>query len=186
MSPRMLLLYTSRAVLFAAGAAVLCAAGRVWFLRSRKTGWSRRDTLLLLLVFFLAALLEITVIRGGPDWDVLRTGAAVRQVILVPFRSAYELYRDGLWYFCVEVLGNTAAFIPFGVLLPLCFPRFGRIRRILAASAGLSLCIELAQYALATGVADVDDLLLNTLGGLTGFGLVRLTRKVRRKRETSV
>ena len=60
--------------------------------------------------------------------------------------------------------------------------RVQRIRRrlliaamvALLAGAGTSVCIELMQYLLMTGVTDVDDVLLNALGALLGWSLARL------------
>ena len=49
--------------------------------------------------------------------------------------------------------------------------------RVLLAGAGLSLGIEIAQYLLGTGYADVDDVLLNALGALAGCGLLRRLRR---------
>ena len=49
----------------------------------------------------------------------------------------------------------------------------------LLAGAGLSAAIELMQYLLMTGVTDVDDVLMNVLGALTGWLLARLWRRLR-------
>lgn len=183
MSPAALLVYVRRALLFAGVVSAAYAGVRLLLLRLRKEKWTRQELLRLLLVFYLAALLQITVIRGGPDWEALQSGQAWRQVIWMPLQSAWELYQDGLWYVCVEVLGNVGGFLPLGFLLPVCFPRFARARWSVAASAGCSLFIEAAQFLLATGVTDIDDLLFNTLGGICGYLLWRLLR--RRKRGTS-
>ena len=43
--------------------------------------------------------------------------------------------------------------------------------------AGASLALEIAQYVLAVGISDITDLLLNTAGGLAGFGLLALARR---------
>lgn len=179
MTPRLLLLYTSRAAGFAAAASLLYAAGRLLYLRLRGGRWTRRETLRLLFTAYLAALIHITVIRTGPDWAALRQRTAYRQLLLTPFESAVRLYRQGLWYVCVEVIGNIAGFVPFGLLLPVCVRRFDRFSRILPAAAELSLFIELSQFLLATGVTDIDDLLFNTLGGVLGYFLLLLFRRVR-------
>ena len=50
---------------------------------------------------------------------------------------------------------------------------------MLLSGAGLSICIELMQYLLMTGVTDVDDVLLNALGALLGWGLARLWQRRR-------
>jgi glycopeptide antibiotics resistance protein len=70
---------------------------------------------------------------------------------------------------------NVALFVPLGLLLPLLVPRFDRLGRTVAAGFALSAVIELSQVAFP-GVrrADVNDVLLNTLGTAVGFLAYRL------------
>jgi glycopeptide antibiotics resistance protein len=75
-----------------------------------------------------------------------------------------------------EQVGNVLLFVPFGLLLlllPLHWPRFNRRWRVTALGTVTSLGIELAQIAMP-GIhrADVNDVLLNTLG--VGFGWLTL------------
>jgi glycopeptide antibiotics resistance protein len=50
----------------------------------------------------------------------------------------------------------------------------GRFGRITIASLGISLAIEVMQYIMAVGAADIDDLILNTLGGILGFLILKI------------
>jgi glycopeptide antibiotics resistance protein len=79
-----------------------------------------------------------------------------------------------------DVVGNVALFVPFGFLLPLLAPWFDRRRRTVAAGLALSAAVELSQLAFP-GVrrADVNDLLLNTLGTAVGFAAYRLAARPR-------
>ena len=43
-----------------------------------------------------------------------------------------------------------------------------------AIVALISLCVEIVQYILAIGTADVDDIILNTIGGLLGILIFKL------------
>src|ERR1700712_3442075 len=77
-----------------------------------------------------------------------------------------------------DMLQNVLVFLPLGVLLPL----VGRIRSAAGALIGgfaLSLTMELLQLVNdVTGhgghIADVNDLLANTLGCLIGYGIFRV------------
>ncbi|GJM79889.1 hypothetical protein HMSSN139_23850 [Paenibacillus sp. HMSSN-139] len=40
-----------------------------------------------------------------------------------------------------------------------------------------SLLLEIIQYVLALGSSDIDDVLLNTMGGVIGIGIYRWFRK---------
>jgi len=74
-------------------------------------------------------------------------------------------------------LGNIAGFIPLGILLPLLFRKLRTAFRTVALIFLISLAFETAQLILILGVFDVDDLLLNTLGGAIGYLLFVLLRK---------
>jgi glycopeptide antibiotics resistance protein len=126
----------------------------------------------LLLAAYLLVLGDLTLIRF-PQRNPGRN--------LVPLRTIrHDLanrHQDGASEFRVNTLGNVAAFLPAGMLPPLIWPRaFGSARRAALGSFGLSLLIELAQLATGRRCADVDDLILNTLGGLIGYGLLRWGR----------
>lgn len=76
---------------------------------------------------------------------------------------------------------NILMFAPFGVLLPLIWPRTGTTRRVLALSLAASTAIELTQLVewIALGnyrTVDVNDLIANTAGGVLGYAVLRLTR----------
>ncbi len=82
--------------------------------------------------------------------------------------------------------GNVLCFMPFGFCLPWLFKSLDRVHLAVLLSLYLSLLIELTQLFLRVGSFDVDDLLLNTLGGLLGFICYRLWRKICRRRYNEV
>jgi glycopeptide antibiotics resistance protein len=65
--------------------------------------------------------------------------------------------------------GNIIGFIPLGILLPLLLPFLRHILRTAGIILLISLAFETAQLLSGTGVFDVDDLILNTAGGITGY-----------------
>ncbi len=69
----------------------------------------------------------------------------------------------------MNLFGNVAAFMPFGFILPML--RFSNRRWyvIVLLSFLCSLCIEILQLVSMRGSFDVDDLMLNTLGGFLGY-----------------
>ena len=83
--------------------------------------------------------------------------------------------RTGSWYlFFWNVIGNICVFVPFGVFLPKLFVKCKNIFLTILFSFEVSLCVEIVQLVTKVGSFDVDDLLLNTLGGLVGFLLITL------------
>ncbi len=69
----------------------------------------------------------------------------------------------------VNILGNILAFAPFGFLLPMINTRFRNFFRLFFGCFLFTLTVELLQLVLRVGIFDVDDILLNTLGGVIGF-----------------
>lgn len=92
---------------------------------------------------------------------------------LVPFReiSRYLHYwrQIGGWRVLWNLAGNVVGFIPFGMLLPTLREKRIGFFKVFLLSFELSLLIEVSQLVLRTGSCDVDDLILNTLGGCIGY-----------------
>jgi glycopeptide antibiotics resistance protein len=124
----------------------------------------RRSNVALLSLAYLALLLDLTLVRWT-DTAVPPDG----RLNSVPLEGIAQFLSVGGWPMIVNVLGNVAAFVPFGFLIPLL--RVGRtgVARIALLSLALSALIETLQYLSGRRVADVDDLLLNTLGGVLGY-----------------
>lgn len=80
-------------------------------------------------------------------------------------------YREqiGLEGFVVNIFGNVIAFMPYGFLLPLLNRAYRRFYSIGILSILFSLVVETAQLLLKVGVFDVDDVLMNSLGGILGY-----------------
>ena len=97
---------------------------------------------------------------------------------LIPFRMMVHDWRVGGTPLVVNFLGNIVAFLPFGVLLPMVRTTRTRAREIACVAAGFSTAIEAMQYLFARRNADVDDILLNTLGALLGYGLLRACERL--------
>jgi glycopeptide antibiotics resistance protein len=104
---------------------------------------------------------------------------------LVPFGYSFKCFnwtldaRSNLRAFClINLLGNVALFVPLGILLPLVGDRFRSLKRVLLVALGLSLSIEAIQFlSRFLGIpraVDIDDVILNTLGGCLGFALFKI------------
>lgn len=129
----------------------------------------------LLLMGYLAALVQIVVIRDWSSFLTLSDNAySLLMLQLLPLRTTWGMMENGLWMFLYHLIGNLIWFVPLGVLLPMAVPKWGSWRRVACFGVCLSLALEVGQFLFATGVSDVDDLILNTLGGLCGYGLLRL------------
>lgn len=78
----------------------------------------------------------------------------------------------------IGIILNIALFVPLGLLLPL-VTHSRSVRHVLLCGFAVSLSIEVVQFVaditVSTGrIADVDDLIGNTLGTLVGYIMFRL------------
>ncbi|MCI8376039.1 MAG: VanZ family protein [Lachnospiraceae bacterium] len=76
----------------------------------------------------------------------------------------------------INVVGNVAVFVPLGFALPVLFERIHSFVQVMILSFGISLLAETMQLVLRVGCFDVDDLLLNTIGGCLGYVIYRIFR----------
>lgn len=88
-------------------------------------------------------------------------------------------YREQLGIFAVtaNLLGNVVGFLPYGYFLPVLWKKTDYFMSALLLTFSLSLAIETIQLYFKVGSFDVDDLFLNTLGGLLGFFIYRISRE---------
>ena len=147
-------------------------------------GWSRRARpgqrrtwLELTAIVYLGLLFSLTFFPLPlPPYSV-EPGCSF--VYIIPFSTIWPAIQTHLgsveWQF---LAGNVLAFVPVGVLVPLLRPADRRPwLTVLLVGFGLSLLIELGQLAVSLMVgfayrqADVDDLLVNTLGAVAGYAL---------------
>lgn len=66
-----------------------------------------------------------------------------------------------------NILGNIVIFIPLGLYVSF-LHRKGKLLSNTAVVAAVSTAAEVAQYLFRVGAADIDDVILNTLGGFLG------------------
>ena len=106
-------------------------------------------------------------------------------LILAPFASLTaariqpEIYR--------EMLMNVFLFFPLGLTLSNALPRrwhrWGRITLTTLVGYALSAGIEYTQYRYALGMAEVDDVIYNTLGAFIGSASLLIAHAIEKSRE---
>lgn len=83
----------------------------------------------------------------------------------------------------LNVVGNTLMFVPVGIVFPSVYRRLDTHLKIIGAGVGFSLAIEILQLPFYGRVSDVDDLILNSLGFVLGYGIYLLARRIAKKRK---
>ncbi|MDA2136945.1 VanZ family protein [Bacillus cereus group sp. Bc256] len=104
------------------------------------------------------------------DWHAIHGGL----INLVPFKSTIRYLTEfdsyNLDIVLMNTLGNVIIFIPFGFLLPLLFKQINNVKMASKIFIKFILLIESLQLLTFTGVFDIDDIILNMLGALIGYG----------------
>jgi glycopeptide antibiotics resistance protein len=95
-----------------------------------------------------------------------------RSINLIPFYSIKEyIFSNSATiknFAFGNVVGNIVIFIPLGAYLSL-FKKDKRVIRSLLLIFIVSLFVEIIQGLLGIGASDIDDIILNCLGGLIGI-----------------
>lgn len=122
-------------------------------------------------LFMLLYVLLLSRIRFG-YWST-----SSRSVNLVPFYTISEYVSGGIGWIggaaFSNIVLNVLMFVPLGLYLAVL--RRGRgLFLCWSITALFSLSAEVAQWIFAVGAADIDDVILNALGGAIGVLLYKL------------
>lgn len=137
-----------------------------------------RAAMISALVLWVAGVLWITMLS--------REGNGRFQSSWVLLHSYREAFSEGRSEILRSSMMNVALFFPAGLLWAgLCAGRCSvrrQLRFLLPAFFLFSLGIELSQYVLRLGVAEIDDVMHNTLGAVIGLLAFRLADETFRMR----
>lgn len=108
---------------------------------------------------------------------------------LIPFHeiSRFITYYKvlGMEAVLLNIVGNIVAFMPIGIFFPMYSKRCRKFFYTAFYSLEMSLLVELLQLVFKVGSFDVDDILLNTLGGILGYvvyvACVKIYQKKRKR-----
>lgn len=133
----------------------------------------------ILFILYIAFLLYFLIFS---DWYGRTGEMSDYHYNLVPFQEIQRFwnYRDTLgWISYANLLGNVIIFIPFGFFMPMA-SRYRNFFLTTSYSLGLSLLVEVFQFISRVGSFDVDDIILNTIGGIAGYILFVVCNTIRR------
>ncbi|MCZ2257925.1 VanZ family protein [Sporosarcina sp. G11-34] len=102
-------------------------------------------------------------------------------VNLIPFQvfidNYYAITELNFWQpFIINFLGNICIFILIGFMIPLLWGKFNRFWKVVLSGFCISFFIETVQLGQPRS-SDIDDLWLNTLGSMVGYGFYFLSNK---------
>ncbi|WP_443059758.1 VanZ family protein [Streptomyces sp. NBC_00498] len=155
--------------------------------RTQRRSWGRRLVRALVMavgfvcmVAFAVGLAKATLVPSPMSESLTHTN-------LDPGSSIRVYFDQPDWFDTIkQVGGNVVLGMPFGVLLPVLFPRTRGFVRVVLMTALVMLTVEVAQGLLVTGRAfDIDDVILNASGAFIGYLLIgrRLGRALHPRRD---
>ncbi|WP_018922418.1 VanZ family protein [Salsuginibacillus kocurii] len=129
-----------------------------------------KSIVFLLLFLYIGLMLYVTLFAWNYGSSFGPAGPGGRNYNLVPFLSIYRiLVFSPDWVDPLRILfGNILLFIPFGFLLSLLRMRKHPLLSSIGMGCFLSIFIEVNQFLFTYRVANIDDVILNSLGAGIG------------------
>lgn len=144
---------------------------------------SIKIALTLILILYLAILTKLVLFKYFPLSEIINhfnftySEYHWRANNFTPFKTIYFYLFLAEINFNIRIenlVGNILGFVPFGIILPLLSKKFLNLKAVILATFFLSLTYEVLQLLFEFGSFDVDDLILNTLGGILGYIPIKL------------
>ena len=126
----------------------------------------KKTVCLTLFITYILVVLKLTIFRFAVHYDE-------PQFNLTLFSDLIKVYKNiGLTEFLRLFLGNIGWFVPFGFLM-LMLLKNKSVLRVTVLGFLFSFVIEIFQFIFRKGVAELDDLILNTIGVIIGCFLYK-------------
>lgn len=123
-----------------------------------------KELLMLIFGVYILCLFQVVTFQDDTSWASNN---------FIPFQEILR-YKITSRLFIKNVLGNMIMFLPFGFFVSY-YLKVEKIHLPLALTLIASVSIELVQLAIGR-VFDVDDIILNLLGGTIGFFIYNILR----------
>lgn len=144
---------------------ILTSTRIVYLLKNKKKIILYKELLTLLFVIYVLCLFYIVTFQ-----DV-----SFNNSNFVLFREMLR-YDFGSRLFIKNVIGNVILFLPYGFFMTY-YLKLDKVKSIFGLSLLISLTIETTQLMIGR-VFDIDDIILNVIGGIVGFYIYKLMEKI--------
>lgn len=147
---------------------IACSLRIAYLIKNKEKFCFYKELFMLIFILYVMCLFEVVTLQDN-NYGLSN---------FIPFKEMFR-YEFGSRLFIKNIVGNILLFLPYGyfaadylkskkMLLP-CFLTFI-----------VSLTIELVQLNIGR-TFDVDDVILNTIGGILGYLLYRIIEKIKNK-----
>ncbi|HHO0100358.1 TPA: VanZ family protein [Clostridioides difficile] len=138
-------------------------------IESKKSEKLLLSIIYIIFLVYILMIIRIILFRDVPIYAIFK--GTFRTVNLIPFYTIYQFIVDSNIDFMkatVNIIENIGIFIPMGIFLPIVCKNLNK-KTIIITIILVSLAFELTQYIFALGNSDIDDVILNSLGGIIGI-----------------
>lgn len=156
---------------------IVCSLRITYLITKHKKFQLHRELIYLIAIVYMLCLFHVVTFQDN-NYGISN---------FIPFKEIFR-YSIGSDKFIKNVMGNIVLFIPYGFLASY-FLNNKKISLISVLTIIISLTIESVQYYIGR-VFDIDDIILNLLGGIIGFlifvGLDAIRNKIKLFRNDTV
>lgn len=124
------------------------------------------ELLMLCFAIYILCLFQVVTFQDDVSWSSNN---------FIPFKEIMR-YNISSHLFLKNVVGNMLMFFPFGLFISY-YLKLERPHLTILLTVIASLAIETVQMCIGR-VFDVDDILLNVIGGLVGYVIYNIIRKI--------
>ena len=132
-----------------------------YLLKHHTTFYLYKDLMILGFIMYILCLFHVVTFQDV-SWSTSN---------FIPFREMFR-YEFGTGLFIRNVIGNMLMFLPFGFFVSY-FLQLDKTWMMVLLSLITSTCIETTQLVIGR-VFDVDDIMLNVIGGIAGYLVYRI------------
>ncbi len=145
--------------------------------------FSYREILIIILSIYIMGLIAITLLPFysfryiKPRANLIPVFNTIKDISAIPVNMKGFMIK----FWIVNIFGNLFLLAPLAAMLPIILKRFRSIKSVVVLCLFVSISIEFLQYlSMLCGnfrSVDIDDIILNTLGSIIGFGIYSLFAK---------
>lgn len=148
---------------------IIISLRSAYLIKNKKHLVLYKELLMLGFIVYGMCLFQVVTFQDEVSWSTNN---------FVPFREILR-YNIGSRLFIKNVLGNMLLFLPFGFFVSYLLKN-EKMGLTVLLTVVASCSIEVVQLLIGR-VFDVDDIILNVLGGITGFYIYHILDSVRKK-----
>lgn len=137
---------------------ISCTLRLTYLIKNKQKFIFYKELFSLLFILYVMCLFEVVTLQD----------ASFGTSNFIPFKEIFR-YTFGSRLFVKNIIGNILLFLPYGYFISY-YLNSKKVKEVLILTIIVSITIELVQLNIGR-VFDIDDVILNTLGGTVGYYL---------------